>query len=156
VKPLYISALDPVFSFLNGKFSLGLTEVPTIFGKCFTASSDTASMIAYYALPISIVVYVLFALIMLISSIIGLASKRAADGSYKKVRLGFLSVVMFLCALLAAVCGMIITGGTIKELLAFISGSAKFSAGYGLYAMAVAPILTFICTLFTYKKNKRA
>lgn len=149
--------LDPALSFVSTKFNVDLGSIHAEFFKVFTVSSgEFLPQFVGYALPISIALYVLFALAAFIVSIAGLAGKRREDGTYAKAKLGFLSIAMFILALIAAVSGLYVSGGTIKDIVGFILGKADFSAGYVLYGMVIVPVIMFICTCLTYKKEKRA
>ncbi len=149
--------LDPVLSFVSVKFGAELGSINAEFFKVFTMSTgDFLSAFVGYALPISIALYAIFAIVTLIVSIVGLVGKKRADGTYARAKLGFLSIVMFICSLIAAISGLYVSGGKIKDFVGFIGGTADFSAGYMLYAMIAVPVVTFICTCLAYKKEKRA
>ena len=148
--------IDPVISFLNQTFGVDTGSLPAEFGKYFTFDgTDFLSSFAGYALPLAIVLYLLFALIMLIVAIVGLAGKKREDGTYAKARLGFLSIIMLLCALITAVCGLYASGTAVEDLLGFVIGKNDFAAGYGLFAMIAIPIVTFICTCLAYGREKK-
>lgn len=151
-----IVLLDPVFSFLKQAFKIDLGSMPVEFALVSkpVTEGNVVGAVAKYALPISIVLYVLFALIALITSIAGLAGKRREDGTYRKARLGFISIVMFLCALIIGCGGILLTGGKIGDVVPFITGKGMLYAGYVYYAILAIPVVTFICTCCAYGKGK--
>ena len=151
-----IVLLDPVFSFLKTTFKMDLASLPTDFAIAskVVEEGNVFGAIAKYALPVAIVLYVVFALITLITSIVGLASGRREDGTYRKARLGFLSIVMFLCAVIIGLAGVVAVNGKIDTIVKFIVRDGILYAGYAYYALLAIPVLTFVCTCLAYGKNK--
>lgn len=148
---------DPFISFLSEKFGIETGSIPAEFGKCFELfGEDFLSSFAGYIVPVAIALYIVFALIMLIAAIAGVAGKKREDGTYAKARLGFLSIIMFLCSLIVLVGGLAISGTQASEIGGFFTGSGDFTAGYGLYLMIIVPVITFICTCVAYGKDKTA
>lgn len=145
-----IDMLDPVLGFIQSTFKLDL-GMESDFTANFTVGEETKDVIANYALPIALVVYVIFYLATFIASIAGACGKKGANG-YKKVKLGFVSIIAFLCSLIVIVAGMMMAGLSFDGILDFIMGKGNFSIGYGLYAMVAVPIITFICSCCSYKK----
>ena len=148
-----ITILDPLFSFLKGKIDGFDLKVPTEFAV-FKTGEEFADVFAAYALPIAIVLYALFMLFIFIVSIAGLAGKKNKDGFYRKAKLGYLSIVAFLCSLLIMVCGIYVSGGSIAQIVDFVTGKADFSIGYAMYALIAVPIITLICSCCAYRKYK--
>lgn len=150
--------LDPVLSFISTKFgiSFGDTITAEFFNVYTISTGEFLPAFIGYALPISIALYVVFALVTVIVSIAGLAGKKREDGTYARAKLGFLSIVMFGCALIATFAGMYVAGCGMNSFVNFISGKGEFFAGYVLYAMVAVPVITFICTCVAYKKEKKA
>lgn len=148
--------LDPVISFIGETFGVDTGALPTAFGESFVSGGeDFGAQLVKYALPVAIVVYLVFALIMLIVAIVGLAGKKREDGTYNKARLGFLSIIMFLCSLIIAVCGLSASGTEISALLEVLSGKNDFGIGYAMYVLIAVPVITFICTCLAYGKDKK-
>lgn len=148
--------LDPLFSFLQSQFKLDLGNFPAEFATLAKPVEDGNVMgaIAKYALPVSIVLYVVFALIALITAIVGLAGRKQPNGTYKRAKFGFLSIVMFVCALLMAVAGVYATGGKIGDVANFITRANPLFAGIGYYAFLAIPVILFVCTCLAYGKTK--
>ena len=150
----HFGLLDPAIGFLTNTFDkLTVLEPATSFFKTFDVQSTTAFAVQGYVLVATTVIYMVFALIGLISSICGLASKRKENGAYKKTKLGFLSIVMFVCAIGILLCTALCAGVNIKDILTCFTGDG-FTFGYGAYALIGIPVLTFICTLFSFRKVK--
>lgn len=151
-----ISMLDPVISFAQTVFGIDFAEMglPNEFvGYINMESEDILVTIASIALPVAILIYVILALSALIAAIIGLICKARETKGFAKIKLGVVSIIMFVCALLTVVGGFALTGGKLAEIMSFISGGTV-TIGYGIYAMIVVPIIIFICSCCGYKKNK--
>lgn len=149
-----ITALDPAIGFVTTQFELTLEGLPTEFVKLYPATEDTMYVVGGYALSVATVLYAVFTLVTLIVSIVGLAGKKREDGTYKKVKLGFVSIVCFLCALIVAAGGLLMTGAQASDILGFFTGEYALTFGYGLIAMVAVPVIVFICTCLTYRKKK--
>lgn len=148
-----IAILDPVFSFLKDKIDGFNLNVPTEF-SVFETGKEFADVFCSYALIIGIVLYALFTLFAFIVSIAGLTGRKNKDGFYRKAKLGYLSIVAFLCSLLILICGIYVSGGSIAQIVDFVTGKADFSVGYAMYAMVAVPIITLICSCCAYRKYK--
>lgn len=152
-----IQALDPLVSFLKSALNLDLGgALPAKFGELFPfdfkAEHTAAEMIAPIVLPAGLTLYVIFALAALVASIVGLAKPASSKG---RVKLGFLSIVMFLLALATTVAGIVCGGKGLGELVDCITMKGDFAVGYGTFAFIALPIATFICACCFYKKGKR-
>lgn len=152
-KESVIVMLDPIFSFLSSTFGITIDGMPMLIQESFTAGTDIASVIASYALPIATVIYLVCTLAIFIASIVGMA-KGKKDGYYKKVKLGFASIVCILCALIMGVSMMIVGGVSFDNILDFVIGNSELSVGYGWYGLVGLPVLTIICSLLTYRRAK--
>lgn len=152
-KESVIVMLDPIFSFLSSTFGITISGMPMLISESFTAGTDIASVIASYALPIATVLYLVCTLAIFIASIVGMA-KGKKDGYYKKVKLGFASIVCILCALIMGVSMMIVGGVSFDSILDFVMGQGELSVGYGWYGLVGLPVLTIICSLLTYRRAK--
>lgn len=152
-KESVIVMLDPIFSFLSSTFGITISGMPMLIKESFTAGADIASVIASYALPIATVIYLVCTLAIFIASIVGMA-KGKKDGYYKKVKLGFASIVCILCALIMGVSMMIVGGVGFDSILDFVIGKSELSVGYGWYGLVGLPVLTIICSLLTYRRAK--
>ncbi|MBR1747516.1 MAG: hypothetical protein IJ735_04820 [Clostridia bacterium] len=118
--------------------------------------AEAMKKIAVFAVPVAAVVIIVCAVIGLIKALVALFSRKKSDGYYKKVRFGFLAILMFLCGLVLAVGGLYVSGLGFEGAIDFLTlKSEVMQAGYGLYAMIGLPILTFIFTCVAYKKIKK-
>lgn len=118
-------------------------------------SMDVLTKISVYAIPVAALIIVLFAVIGFIKAIAALCAKRKSNGYYGKFKFGFLSVASFLSAVILFFGGLYVSGISLESALDFILfKSDTMQAGYGLYALVIIPIITFILTCTCYKKQK--
>lgn len=148
--------LDPVFGVIK-KFAD--VDLDSYYFDSFVSnlSENTEIMVkvALYAVPAAALLILICALIGFFKGIVAMCSKRQANGMYKKFKFGFLSLVMLLSALIMLVGGIFASGQEITVILDFILGKTNaLCAGYGLYALVVLPIITFILSCIGYKKAK--
>lgn len=151
-----ITMPDPIISFAQTMFEIDFEAMglPNDFVAYIDMeSTDVLVMIASIALPIAILIYMVLALASFIAAIIGLICKPRKTKGFAKIKLGVVSIIMFVCALLTFVGGFALTGGKLTEIMSFISGG-EVTVGYGMYAMIIVPIIIFICSCCGYKKNK--
>lgn len=154
----YRYGLDqPVFAMLA---ELGV-DVPLErrgFWFAFSLGEDRLFMptFVFYALPTASLIYVVFATVALATAIAGLARKRRPDGTYKRARMGFSCVVMFLCVLIMIAAALGIAEIRVADLGDFFAGKGDLAAGGGLYAMAGASVVAFACACLSFGKKPKA
>jgi hypothetical protein len=151
-----IGLLDPIFGLVK---KVAKADVDSFYFDSYisnmSAETDIMTKISLYAVPIAALLIVVSALIGFFKSIAALISKRYGNGFYKKYKFGFMSLVMLLSALILLVGGMFASGAEISSILDFVLGKTNaLNAGYGLYALIVLPIITFLLSLVSYKKTK--
>ena len=151
-----IGLLDPVFGIVK---KLAKVDVDSFYFDSYisnmSAETDIMTKISLYAVPVAALLIIVCALIGFFKSIVALISKRYTNGLYKKYKFGFLSLVMLLSALILLIGGMFASGAEITVILDFILGKTDaLYAGYGLYALVVLPLITFILSCVSYKKAK--
>jgi hypothetical protein len=151
-----IGLLDPIFGLVK---KIAKADVDSFYFDSYvsnmSAETDIMTKISLYAVPVAALLIVVCALIGFLKSIAALISKKHGNGLYKKYKFGFLSLVMFLSGLVLLVGGMFASGAEITVVLDFILGKTNaLAAGYGLYALIVLPIITFILSCVSYKKAK--
>ncbi|NLL56614.1 MAG: hypothetical protein GX242_05335 [Clostridiales bacterium] len=150
----YVGLLDPIFGLVK---KVAKVNVDSFYFDSYVSNmspeTDIMTKISLYAVPVAALLIVICAIIGFFKSIVALVSKRYANGYYKKYKFGFLSIVMLLSALVLLVGGMFASGADISVILDFILGkTTNLNAGYGVYALILLPILTFILSCVSYKK----
>lgn len=150
----YIGAADIVTAFI-ALFADG-TDVSDnfIYNEYFAGidGADTVTMIAAYALPVTLAIGLIVALIFFIRAVITLC------GSKKRKLFIFSSILMLLMTILFAACGFLLVAGTdFGVLMAFISmdGSLAMQLGFGTIIMAALSLLTLIASMFAFRRQKK-
>lgn len=145
---------EPVLATINYHFSLGLE---TEFIKFFDAAYTWKEFFPVYAVAAATLIYIICIIVAFIKSIACVFSSKK-DGLYKKYRFGALGFIMFLLSLIIFAGGFYLSGNGIGDILKFVlpaeAGISGLTAGYGLLAMIVIPILTMICSGLSYRKKK--
>lgn len=152
----YVGITDPVLAALNKFAGMEMDSVFFADWNTMPANANIATKIAYFGLPIAAALALVFALIILIIAIAALA-KRGIDKGYvaRKVKFGFLSLLLFLFSLFIAACGVIWNGAGLGEIVGFFTfTTTKIYAGYGLFGIIGLSLLSMICNWFSYKKSK--
>lgn len=151
-----ISIIDPILGTIK---DLAKVNLDSNFYKSYladnTADADVITKIALYAVPVAALLIIVFAFIGFIKAIVALFAKKTLSGQVKKYGFGFISIVMFLCALIMAAGGIYVAEIEITKALDYLIGkSTVLNAGYGMYALIAIPIITFVCSCCAYKKAK--
>lgn len=149
----YFGLLDPALGFLKNTFEqLNFLAPATWFFNTFDMSEASAFKAEGYVLIATTLIYMVFAIEGLIITICGLAGKKKENG-YRKAKLGFLSIVMFVCAIGMILCVGLLSGVAITDFLTCFSGEG-FTFGYASYALLAIPVLTFVCSCVAYRRVK--
>lgn len=149
----YFGLLDPALGFLQNSFApLNFLAPATTFFNTFDMLGTTAFKAEGYVLVATTLIYMIFALEGLIVAICGLAGKKKEIG-YRKAKLGFLSIVMFVCAIGMLLCTGLVAGVEIKDFATCFTGEG-FTFGYAAYALLAIPVLTFLCSCAAYRRVK--
>lgn len=151
-----ISIIDPILGTIK---DLAKVNLDSNFYKSYladnTADADVITKIALYAVPVAALLIIVFAFIGFIKAIVALFAKKTLSGQVKKYGFGFISIVMFLCALIMAAGGIYVAEIEITKALDYLIGkSTVLNVGYGMYALIAIPIITFVCSCCAYKKAK--
>ncbi len=154
---LYLGLTDPV---MGGLKKFAKMDTDSYFYSDYLedmTGASTIDKIIAYGMPIAIILSLLFALILFISILVGLFKKGIRKGYVaKKTRLGFLSFLLFLFALVIAGGTFMWNGEGLSNITAFITNKAeKVSAGYGLLGLVGLSLLNLIFSLCTHKKVKK-
>ncbi len=113
--------------------------------------AESMQKIAYYGLPVALILGVLIALIFFIRAIVGLCSG-------KRRKLYVFSGIMLLVATLAGIVfGFMCTGAEWGSFMSFVSmdNSLEVQLGYGYIIMAVLSVLILIASCFAFRSKKK-
>ena len=115
-------------------------------------SADTVTMIARYAMPVTLALGLVIALIFFIRALVALF------GSKRRKLFIFSAVLMLIMTVLFAACGFLIFAGTdFSVLMSFLSmdGSLGLQLGIGTIIMAGLSLVTFVFSLFAFRPKKK-
>lgn len=150
----FISILDPAFGIMK---ELGVKDLESVYyDRFFLPGSENASDItktALYAVPIASLIAALFVLIGFLKALVAVFSGKRKDGGYRKFGFGFIGFVLILCALTLMFGGIYASAGS--EIGGFFTGeNAVLQASPGFYLIAACGLISLLCSIFAYKKNK--
>lgn len=150
---VYIGVEDIVMS-VAGMFVDSIDTSGCVFyNECLANidSADTMNMIAYYALPVVLVLGVLIAVIFFIRALVALFTAK------RRKLFIFSSVLMLLLSIAGIVCGFIWGGADWSEIAGFISygGTLPMQVGYGYVILAGLSLLSLIASFFAFRSKKR-
>lgn len=154
-----IGLVDPIIALVKQITPIDIDSVyHTEYVQNKLDNVGTMEAIARVAVPVAAALILICALIGFLKALVALFAKRKDNGYYKKIRFGFISIVMLLCGLIVAAGGVYLSGmdfSLIADFFTFKSASNSLQAGYALYAIVAIPIITLICSCVSYKKLKR-
>ena len=152
----YMMVGDPVIGLFE-LFGKPIESMPTDYVNMLPEAESRTTMdkIFGYVIPIAIGLYAIFDLLVVIFMIVALF-KGKKNGVYKKVKIGFLTICMFIFAV-ALTIGCLLLNGGFGSFMPFLTGNGAtgYFAGIGLFIMVGVPVLMFICTCLNYKRLKR-
>lgn len=151
-----IGLLDPVFGLIK---KVAKVDMESFYYDSYLSNiapaTEVMTKIALYAVPVAALLLIVCALIGFFKGIMALCARAYNNGLYKKYKFGFLSIIMLLSGAILLVGGIFASGLEISVILNFILGkTTALSAGYGLYAFVILPIITLILSCISYKKAK--
>lgn len=145
--------IDPVVSMI---LHLTKSNGDSAFLGYFQTAGSGLSAVPVYAVACAIIVYLICIIAMFVKSVFAVFEKRNVCGYYKKRKFGYISVVAFLCAAICLVGGLYVSGGTITDVVDFLTpNKLSVGAGYALYAMLGLPIVTLIASSFAYGRKRK-
>lgn len=150
---VYIGVEDIVMSFAGMFVDSIDTSEYLFYNECLANidSADTMNMIAYYALPVVLVLGVLIAVIFFIRALVALFTTK------RRKLFIFSSVLMLLLSIAGIVCGFIWGGADWGEIAGFIpfGGDLAMQVGYGYLILAGMSLLSLIASIFAFRSKKR-
>lgn len=150
-----ITASDPIVGIVKSVVDVDMESVyHEVFLNYEKENTETLKVISLYAVPVALVIILIFAVIALIKALVAIFSGKK-EGYYHKFKFGFLSIVGFLCGLILVIGGLYVAKINLTEIGDFLLAKPMImQAGYGLYALLVLPIISFVMTCIGYKKKK--
>jgi hypothetical protein len=107
-------------------------------------------MIAYYALPVALILTLVIAVYVLIKSITGLA------GHMKRKKFVYIVFLQLLFSLLGAVSGFVWSKAALADFMGFVTGGTAVYLGIGYLAVLGIETAALILSFFAYKSKKQS
>lgn len=165
----YYKFSDPVYgwiSYIAKLFNYDLTIgdsawYDTQISKVETGMSDNLAAILIQAFPAAIILYVIFALTLVIKTFICWASGDRRIYRHTSIE----CLIMIILALIVAIGGYACTvdinakmefGNIVNYLIGIVTGTGGFTAGYGLLIMVALPLVGLILSFFLLEKKLRS
>ena len=165
----YYKFSDPVYgwiSYIAKLFNYDLTIGDSAWydmqiSKVETGMSDNLAAILIQAFPAAIILYVIFALTLVIKTFICWASGDRRIYRHTSIE----CLIMIILALIVAIGGYACTvdvnakmefGNIVNYLIGIVTGTGGFTAGYGLLIMVALPLVGLILSFFLLEKKLRS
>ena len=149
-----IGADDVIMSFAQMLMGDSIEGDYYFYSECleFIDSAETINMIAYYALPVVMVLGLVVALIFFIRALVSLCTP-------KRRKLFVLSsVLMLVLSIVGILCGFIWSGLDYADAMVYLNVmelAAPMQVGYGYLIMTVLSLLALIASLFAFRSKKK-
>lgn len=147
-------ALDDIINSVLRKLAIGAADLDTaeldFYTDCLkdVDSLGIEFMIAYYALPVSLILTVIIALYVLIKGISGISTRM------KRKKFTYIILLQLLFSLLGVVSGFVWSHVAVADILTFIKGGATtLVLGIGYFALLGVEVLALVLSFFAYKSK---
>ncbi len=148
-----VSLKDIVMSFVKS-FVPDLEGDYVFYDECLSMvdTMDTVNKIAYYVLPVAIMLSIVIAFVLFVRALVSLCTT-------KRRKLFVLSsVLMLVLTLISILCGFVWSGMEFAYAIDFINvlvPSAPLQVGYGSLIMTALSLLATIASLFAFRGKKK-
>lgn len=146
-------SLDDIINSTLRKLAIGAADVETadlhFYTDCLENIDEleTPYMIAYYALPVSMVLTAVIAIYVLIKAISGIA------GRMKRKKFTYIILLQLLFSLFGVVSGFVWSGVAVADIMSYITGSSLLVLGIGYLALLGIEVVALVLSLFAYKSK---
>lgn len=144
---------DVIYGSLRKIFSLETEGDSVFYNDCLydIENASTAQMIAYYALPVSLILMVVIAIYILIKAFV-------ACFTPKRRKFSYISLLLILFTLIGVVSGIVWNGQALEldSILGFFTfASANISIGIGYFIIIGIEIIAWIFSMCAYRSKKK-
>ena len=149
-----IGADDVIMSFAKMLMGDSIEGDYYFYNEClaFIDSAETMNMIAYYALPVVMVLGIVIALIFFIRALVSLCTP-------KRRKLFVLSsILMLVLSIVGIFAGFFWSGLEFANIMVYLNvmaPAAPLQVGYGYLIMTVLSLLALIASLFAFRSKKK-
>lgn len=143
-----ISFIDPIFGLLN-VIKPGIIASTYYDLYLVTVKDQIAFQIAFYGLPVAIILAVICAIVLFIKGILAMSGKK------DKVKFGFWATFMLVLCIFMAVTAIIANGAGLADSIKPLMGTgAIVNVAYGYYGVLGLSLLAFLFSIFSAGKRK--
>lgn len=149
-----IGANDVIMSFAKMLMGDSIEGDYYFYNEClaFIDSAETMNMIAYYALPVVMVLGIVIALIFFIRALVSLCTS-------KRRKLFVLSsILMLVLSIIGILAGFFWTGLEFADAMVYLNvmaPAAPLQVGYGYLIMTILSLLALVASLFAFRSKKK-
>jgi len=153
--PAVLIGLNDIVNSTLRKLGMGAADVDSatlIFYTDCLAGVDGLELvytIAYYGLPVSLILTLVIAAYVLIKAVSGLA------GKMKRKKFVYIIFLQLLFSLLGAVSGFVWSKAALADFMGFLTGGAAITLGIGYLAILGIEVVALILGIFAYKSKKQ-
>lgn len=143
---------DVINSSLKKFISYGESDDYRFYQECLLdiENAEIPQMIAYYALPVSILLALIVALYVFIKAIIAISSPKRRKFSY-------ITLILLLFTLLGVAAGVVWNAQSFDQVLYFFTMSGtNMIIGFGYIIIVGIELVAWICSMFAYRSKKKA
>lgn len=145
--------IDDIFKSTLKKFGMLETEEELVFyTECLADidNVDTTTMLAYYAIPVSIALTLIVGLYIFIKSMIAIFTSKRRSFSY-------ISLILLLFSLLGVFGGVVWNAEPLSSIVYFFAmNGLNMVLGFGYIIIIVLEILLLVSSFFAYRSKKNA
>lgn len=148
-------SLDDIINSTLRKLAIGAADADTadlhFYTDCLenVDELETPFMIAYYALPVSMILTAVIAIYVLIKAITGIA------GKMKRKKFTYIILLQLLFSLFGVVSGFVWSGVAVADFMTYIGGSSLLAVGIGYFAVLGIEVIAIVLSLFAYKSKAK-
>lgn len=147
--------VDDIVNSTLRKLGLGAAEVDAetliFYTDCLAGVDEMALAytIAYYGLPVALILTLVIAVYVLIKAIGGIA------GKMKRKKFVYIIFLQLLFTLLGAVSGFVWSGAALADFMGFLTDATTVSLGIGYLALLGVEVVALVLAFFAYKSKKK-
>lgn len=154
--PAILIGVNDIVNSTLRKFGIGAADVDAstliFYTDCLSGVDglELAYMIAYYAMPVALILTLVIAVYVLIKAIGGLA------GHMQRKKFVYIIFLQLLFTLLGAVSGFVWSKAALADFMGFLTGGTSISLGIGYLALLGVEVVALILGFFAYKSKAQS
>lgn len=150
----YVTLTDMTLGLFGGENRASSLYFKSILSDKLDGAA-TMQKITFYAPPVASLLLFVITAFGFLKSLLSLFGG-AKNGAYHKYKFGFISILLFLCSAVVVLGGAYTVKMTAEAMGDFfLIKSNVLNAGYAAYAILIIPVITFILSCVSYRKEKK-